>query len=319
MNQKIVIKQSIWFFLILSSLFFVNVVWSRPSNRLEIQKVTDNVYALVGQRGPMSKWNFGTNATFGVIITSQGVVLIDTGASDQAARYIHKNIQKITNKPIIMVINTGSEDLRWLGNAYFKSLGAKIITSQPALEDQKSRAGELLSRLDETIFPKFSVGTTDVYANQTFVKEKTITVGQTTLVLKYSGPAYKPGDFYVWLPLEKIVFSGDIISTERMLAVARDSDTASWVKNFEQIEALNPVHIVPGHGHATNINKARKDTYMFLTDLRNSVKQFISDGGKIENVSSLKEYPLSPYERLIGYEMLLGRNALHVYMEMEWE
>lgn len=53
--------------------------------------------------------------------------------------------------------------------------------------------------------------------------------------------------------------------------------------------------------------------------LRSSVKKFMQQGGQIEDVSSLKEYPLSPYERLIGFEMLLGRNALHVYMEMEWE
>jgi len=161
MLKKILLKKTLLLLFTLIQLPLANISWSKPSERIEIQKVTDNVYALVGQRGPMSKWNFGTNATFGVIITSEGVVLIDSGASDQAARYIHKNIQKITNKPIVLVINTGSEDLRWLGNTYFKSLGAKIITSKTALDDQKQRADNLLLRLDDYIFPKFSVGTTD--------------------------------------------------------------------------------------------------------------------------------------------------------------
>lgn len=107
--------------LVLFLLIFPFLVISDPVSRLEVQKVSENIYALVGQRGPMSKWNFGTNATFGVVITKEGVVLIDPGASDHAAKYIHKTINKITDKPIVLVINTGSEDLRWLGNAYFKS------------------------------------------------------------------------------------------------------------------------------------------------------------------------------------------------------
>jgi len=267
----------------------------------------------------MSKWNFGTNATFGVVVTNQGVVLIDSGASDKAARYIHQSIQEITDKPVVLVINTGSEDLRWLGNTYFKSLGAKIITSQRALEHQHARSSELLSRLDTFIFPEFSAGTTDTYADETFTQQKKLVVGSTTLILNYAGPAYMPGDFFVWLPDQKVVFSGNIISTERMLAVARESNTSSWMNVFREIEDLNPQYIIPGHGHATDIKTARADTYTFLQLLRESVKTFIDQGGQIENVSSLKEYPLSPYERLIGYDMLLGRNALHVYMELEWE
>lgn len=45
----------------------------------------------------------------------------------------------------------------------------------------------------------------------------------------------------------------------------------------------------------------------------------MNGGGEIQDVSSLNQYLLSPYERLIGYDMLMGRNALHVYMELEWE
>ncbi len=300
-------------------LLSLSTVWGRPAERIEIQKVTDTVYALVGQRGPMSKWNYGTNATFGVVITDAGVVLIDSGASYLAAKQIHQKIKQITSKPVVLVINTGSEDLRWLGNSYFESLGAKIITSKVALKEQHERATGLLSRLDDYIFPQFSAGTKDVYADEIFEKEKTFVVGNIEFVLHYVGPGYLPGDFSVWLPVQKVVFSGDIISTERMLAVSRDSNTASWLKSFEYISALEPDYVIPGHGHATSIKKAKADTYDFLSLLRSSVKAFIKKGGQIEDVSSLKEYPLSPYERLIGYEMLLGRNVLHVYMELEWE
>jgi glyoxylase-like metal-dependent hydrolase (beta-lactamase superfamily II) len=52
----------------------------------------------------------GNNSTHGVIITSKGVVLIDSGASYLGAKEIHKTIRKLTNKPIKIVINTGGQD-----------------------------------------------------------------------------------------------------------------------------------------------------------------------------------------------------------------
>ncbi len=297
----------------------VTLAHSEPAPMIEIQKVTGDIYALVGQRGPMSRWNMGTNGTFGVIVTEAGVVLVDPGASLKAAEYIHTTIKKITDKPVVLVINTGSEDLRWLGNSYFKSRGARIITSRVALADQQSRETELLGRLDNLITLQFTAGTRAVFADETFEKEKNLSIGNTEIVLRYSGPSYMPGDFYVWLPEQKVVFTGDIVSTERMLAVARTSKTKSWINNFRTIEALNPEFVVPGHGHVSDIKKARADTLDYLVLLRKTVGDFLEKGGQAEDVSSLNKYPLSPYERLIGYDMLMGRNALHVYMEMEWE
>lgn len=306
----------IWFILLSG---FTSIIMAEPAKRLEIQKVTNGVYALVGQRGPMSKWNFGTNATFGAIITGKGVVLIDPGASYRAAKYIHEAIKTITDSPIVLVINTGGEDQRWLGNSYFKMLGAHIIASSAAIKYQRENANDQLIRLDGLITEGLAKGTTSVYADESFEKEKILTVGGVEIVLKHDGIAYTAGDTYVWLPEKKVLFSGDIISVERMLAIAINSKTKSWIKIFKNMEKLEPEYIIPGHGHVTNIKKARADTLDYLVLLRQAVKEFITKGGEIEDVSTLNQYPLSPFERLIGYDMLMGRNALHVYMDLEWE
>ena len=88
--------------------------------------MTENVYAIVGELSNRSPKNLGNNATFGVVITDKGVVLIDSGATFKGAERIHQVIKSITDKPITMVINSGGQDHRWLGNGYFKKLGAKI-------------------------------------------------------------------------------------------------------------------------------------------------------------------------------------------------
>ena len=58
---------------------------------LEVQKVANNVYALVGETTQRSVTNFGNNSTHGVIITNEGVVLIDSGASYLGAQEIHQS------------------------------------------------------------------------------------------------------------------------------------------------------------------------------------------------------------------------------------
>ena len=97
---------------------------------LEIQPVVENVYALVGTLQQRNPENFGNNATFGVIVTPEGVVLVDAGASWKGAAQIDTTIDQITDQPVKYVINTGGQDHRWLGNGYFRESGARIIAGR---------------------------------------------------------------------------------------------------------------------------------------------------------------------------------------------
>jgi glyoxylase-like metal-dependent hydrolase (beta-lactamase superfamily II) len=97
----------------------------------ETIKVAENVYALVGPLTQRDKQNLGNNATFGVVITIDGVVLIDPGGSSKGAAEIDAALAKLTDKPVKFVVNTGGQDHRWFGNHYFKLKGAKIIAAGP--------------------------------------------------------------------------------------------------------------------------------------------------------------------------------------------
>ncbi|MCG8041551.1 MAG: MBL fold metallo-hydrolase, partial [Candidatus Thiodiazotropha endolucinida] len=91
---------------------------------LKTEKLAENVYALIGPLTNRDSENLGNNANFGVIVTDDGVVLIDSGATDKGARMIHAAIKEITDKAVTWVINSGGQDHRWMGNGYFKALGA---------------------------------------------------------------------------------------------------------------------------------------------------------------------------------------------------
>src|SRR5512139_2829864 len=100
---------------------------ARADYQPRAEKVVDNVYALVGPLGQRSADNDGLNANFGFIVTADGVILIDSGASRLGAEKIAAAIGKVTDKPVRWGINTGSQDHRWLGNDYFAGKGAEVM------------------------------------------------------------------------------------------------------------------------------------------------------------------------------------------------
>jgi len=286
------------------------------SQALEIVKVSDNIYALVGDMGQRSSKNYGNNATFGVIVTSEGVVLIDSGATWKGARNIEKTIRQITDKPVKLVINTGGQDHRWLGNGYFKEKGAKIVASKAAVEDQRKRSADQINALSAIVGDECLDGTQPVYADETFDDQYEVTLGGTSLVVRSVGPAHTPGDAIVWMPKDKVVFSGDVVFVERMLGVLPFSNSQHWLEAFNTIATLAPEHLVPGHGHPTTLAKAKADTFDYLTLLRDKVGVLIDSGAGMERAAEIDQ---SAFSHLQVYDEIKGRNAQQVYSEMEWE
>ncbi len=110
-------------------------------------KVAPNVYAFIGDVGMRTYDNAGMNANSGIIVTTQGVVVVDSGPSYQVAKAMHLAIKKITTQPVKYVINTGGQDHRWLGNGYFKQIGAELISSRNARKDMEERGAMELDAL----------------------------------------------------------------------------------------------------------------------------------------------------------------------------
>ena len=286
------------------------------ANGLALQPVTDKVYAIVGELSNRSPSNLGNNATFGFVVTSAGVLLIDPGGSYRGAQEIHKVIKQVTELPVVVVINTGGQDHRWLGNGYFKQQGARILASARAVSDQRDRARDQLIGLTNLVGEAGMQDTDPVYASETFEQGLDLTLGETRIEIRHSGQAHTPGDSYVWLPQHRVMFSGDIVYVERMLGVGSQSNSKSWIEAFEAMAVFEPRHLVPGHGKATTLAQARKDTLGYLQFLRSAVGDFMDGGGDISDIGSIDQ---SNYHYLQNHDTLAGRNAQQVFTEMEWE
>lgn len=289
---------------------------ANATEALRLQKITEQVYAIVGPLGNRTPENLGNNATFGFVVTDAGVVLIDSGASYKGATAIDQMIRQVTDQPVKVVINSGGQDHRWLGNGYFKERGARVIASTAAVEDQRARVQDQFFMLGNLVGVKGMEGTEPVYAGETFTGKKSFTFGGVSFELKPVGPAHTPGDSIVWLPKEQIVFSGDVVFVGRLLGVLPYSNSRHWIKAFETMAALKPKVVVPGHGPTTDLAQARRDTYNYLVFLRRTVAAFMEGGGDIIQISTLDQ---SRFKHLQNYGILKGRNAQQVYQHMEWE
>jgi len=283
---------------------------------LKTEKLADNVYALIGPTTNRDARNLGNNANFGVIVTSDGVVLIDPGATYKGAQMIHDAVRAISTKPIRIVINTGGQDHRWLGNGYFKALGARIVANENAVTDQRARVQDQMIGLANLVGSDGLAGTEAVYADETFGEHRELIIGDTRIDIYHAGHAHTPGDSFVWLPEHKITFSGDIVYTDRMLGVGSQSAHLSWIGAFEAMAAMQPEIVVGGHGRPADLVKASADSYDYLVFLREAVQAFLDEGHGMEEVGAIDQ---SRFSYLENFDSLSGRNAQRVYEELEWE
>jgi len=287
----------------------------------EMQKVTDRVYALVGDITGRSADNYGINATLGLLVTEGGAVLIDSGSAYKAGPIIAAAVASVTDQPIRWVINTGAQDHRWLGNGYFAERGAEIIALARTVESQKSYAANHLRRLKAVIGEDRLQGTVPYYADRALPgDEATLTLGGTEVTLLWPGHGHFRDDAVVIVPSEDTIFTGDLVFTERLLGVQGDGTSSmvrDWLASFERVAAMNPAHIVPGHGAACDLAKAQADTGDYLAWLIDNIAPAVEDFEDLSEVVDRLE--ASPFDHLVNYDQLQRHNVNVTYLQLEAE
>lgn len=239
---------------------------SEPVFEPKAQLVVDKVYAIVGPLGQRSVANAGLNANYGFVVTEQGVILIDSGASAYSAAMLEKAIAQVTPQPVRWVLNTGSQDHRWLGNDYFARKGAQVHALAATVQTQKAAAEQQVAGMTRFVSDQMK---------GTLPRQADVVHPSTGVSLKLGGvqiqwidtSAHYPGDSMIHLPQTSVTFTGDLVYVDRLLGVLPQSNVRKAHQAFERLRALSPAHIVAGHGRVTNMTKAQKETgdyYQFL-------------------------------------------------------
>jgi glyoxylase-like metal-dependent hydrolase (beta-lactamase superfamily II) len=306
----------------LGTTIFFTLAWglvSQPVHALDVrfEKVVDGVYAYIGETGARSIDNEGLNANIGLVLTTSGAVLIDSGATYASARKIHEAARQVTAQPIRWVINTGGQDHRWLGNQYFAEQGAQIIAHAKSRSDMENRGADHLAALRQ-VLGDLTQGTQPMLASVWLEKpDESMVLDGVRFEMKHRGGAHTPGDILVYLPQKRVVFSGDVVYVTRMLGVIPVSHTRNWLATFEALETLSATHIVPGHGGVTTLAQAQADTKNYLVRLRAHMKKAVDEGQDISE--AVRSFSADEFKHLLNAKDLMPGNASRTYLELERE
>jgi glyoxylase-like metal-dependent hydrolase (beta-lactamase superfamily II) len=279
------------------------------------EKVVDNVYALIGPLGQRSADNDGLNANFGFVVTPKGVILIDSGASRLGAEKIAAAIGRVTDKPVRWVINTGSQDHRWLGNDYFASKGAEVIALARTAATQAEYATQHMDGLKRFLGERMQ-GTKPLPAREALAGDSvTLDLGGEALTLTYTD-AHFPGDAWVWLPQHSVMFSGDLVFVDRLLGVLPWSSVKNSQTAFHAMAALKPTWIVPGHGRVCDLAQAQRETGDYYDFLVGKVGAAAKEMEPMD--ATLDRYAEMPaFQHLENYTGLHRANMNRAFTEFE--
>lgn len=286
-----------------------SILYAKP------QQVADGVWSAIGATAPPTYANSGHNNNLSFIITNDGVVVVNAGDNYLLARALHNEIRAITEQPVRYVVLENGQGHAMLGANYWQEQGVPVIAHIDAAEEIRNHGAEELAQMRRGRRDK-ALDTELTEPDLTFEEELILELGGEQIELRYLGPAHSPGDIVVWLPQRRLLIAGDMAFYQRMLPIFEHTDTAAWLETWEEMVALEPAIIIPGHGEPTDLAQVTAATYDYLAYLREEIGALIDEGGSLQEAYDIDQ---SPFRHLHTFRELSRRNAERLFRQMEFE
>jgi glyoxylase-like metal-dependent hydrolase (beta-lactamase superfamily II) len=246
--------------------------------RIAFDKLSDHAYAYTAEGDPNT----------GIVIGDDGVLVADTQATPVMAADVIRRIRQVTDKPIKYVVLTHYHAVRVLGASAYRA--QEIIASHDTYELIRER-GEADMKSEIERFPRLFRAVESVpgltWPTMTFKGEMTLWLGRLEVKLLQLGRGHTKGDTVVWLPQERILFSGDLVEYDAT-PYAGDAYFDDWPRTLDAIAALDPQKLVPGRGPAlttpAQVTAGLAGTRAFISDLYAAVKEGVAAGRDLRTV-----------------------------------
>ena len=256
--------------------------------KVSFTKLSDNAYAYTAEGDPNT----------GVVIGDDAVMVIDTQATPVMAQDVIRRIREVTDKPIKYVVMSHYHAVRVLGASAYAP--QQIIASEDTRDLIKERgAQDMKSEIER--FPRLFQAVETIpgltWPTITFKGAMTLWLGSFEVRLIQLGRGHTKGDTVVWLPQQKILFSGDLVEFDAT-PYAGDAYFQDWPATLDNIAALQPVALVPGRGAALTspdmVAQGLAGTRAFVSDLYSSVKAGAAAGHDLRSIYKDTHAALKP-------------------------
>jgi glyoxylase-like metal-dependent hydrolase (beta-lactamase superfamily II) len=299
-------------------LFVASSAFAGEAHPLVAQQVSPSAWYVQGESalGSPANGNFISNAGF--IDTPAGVVAIDALGSPALARELIAEAKRRTGKDVTLVILTHYHADHVYGLQEFKRVGAKVIAQRGGLDYLNSQTAQLrLEASRKELAPWIDANTHLVAADEWIDGPREIAVGGVKLVLQPVGPAHTADDMVIYMPSEKVLFSGDIVFRGRIPYVG-DADSGHWIAALNNVLKYDTKVIVPGHGPASTSPRADLElTRDYLQYLRDTMGRAARDMQPFDEAYAKTDW--SQFEKLPLFRAANRMNAYNTYLLMEHE
>ncbi|MBK9350647.1 MAG: MBL fold metallo-hydrolase [Sulfuritalea sp.] len=243
--------------------------------KVSFEKLSDNAYAYTAEGDPNT----------GVIIGDDAVMIIDATATPVMAQDVVRHVRQITDKPIKYVTLTHYHAVRVLGASGYKQHGLQeVIASRPTYELIVERGQQ---DMDSEIgrFPRLFNAVESVpgltWPSVVVDGELTLWMGNLEVKIWHPGRGHTKGDTVVWLPQQKILFSGDLVEADAACYTG-DAYLADWPATLDKLAALKPEKLIPGRGPALmdpeQVQRGLAYTRDFVSTLYASAQEAVAQG-----------------------------------------
>jgi glyoxylase-like metal-dependent hydrolase (beta-lactamase superfamily II) len=216
-------------------------------------------------------WSDSGFPNIGIVIGKTGVLVVDTGLGPRNGRTIADMVAHLAPSRKLYLTTTHFHPEHAAGEAGFP-ITTVLIRDRIQQEELDAHGKEMLE-----LFSSRSQQQADLLADATFRKpditfdsEYRLDLGGGVQArLLWFGGAHTRGDELVFVNPDRTLISGDVIQNKVVPNISPNGGTpTSWISVLDQIEKLNPSHVLPDHsapGSGDLVAQERE----FIVDLRN--------------------------------------------------
>ena len=282
------------FILPLMALSCAGIVAQGPDLGPGFTKVKDGIYVYAPD---------ATTTTCAFVVTLEGVVMIDSCNSPLASRNMSAAIRKITDKPIVFLIDTETHSDH-TANHFIFSPPATIINHAGAgvamkKEFNPKRAETLAAQSAEM---RAALQGYKMVTPQIEYKDKmTINLGERTFELIFLKNVHSEADTVIWLPKERVLFAGSAANVRTFINLRPSVVIPDVLASYKLMKSLNPEVVVAGHGPVST-TKIFDEYEGFYTLLLKRVGDMAAQGKSLDEIK--KELKMPEYADWHGQDRL---------------
>ena len=279
-----------------------------PSWKSGLQEVAPNVFAYIHSG---VGWDICNS---GFIVGDDGVLVIDAMMVASQVRLYMEEIRKVTDKPIRYVVNTHHHVDHSFGNQFY--LPAEIVSHRGCREALITRGADV-GMLSER-YPHYRDDWAEARltpASISYEDKMIVHLGGKVIELLHPGPAHTYGDTLVYLPEDKVLFTGDV-AFHYLTPLARDGHISNWIKVANGIlNHLDATTLIPGHGPVSG-KEVVSATLKYLRLVKRTSRSHFQRGASVEDTS--RAVLLGEYADWVEPERVMV-NVQRLYQEFRGE